>query len=149
MTSNSRCLKIKCGTCSGARYGVSTHVLKSGVFIFCEQEAYEIFAIDKLIGAIINQVSASIVVFSIIYLQAKIKVQVVLGDPKSLELELLKKERTHGTLTTQDQINSRQNAERILGPDGNLFRIDWVRVFSSDMSVDDIDRVSSCLAARP
>ena len=145
MTSNSRCLKIKCGTCSGARYGVPTRVLKSGVLIFCEQEAYEIFTIDKLIGAIINQVSAPVVVFSIIYLQAKIKVQVVLGDPKAL----LKNERTHGTLTTQDQINSRQNAERFLGPDENLFRIDWVRVFSSDMSVDDIDRVPSCLTARP
>lgn len=57
------------------------------------------------------------------------KVQNVLVDPKSQELlELLKKERMHGTLTTQDQINSRQNAERILGPDENLFRIDWVRL---------------------
>jgi histone deacetylase complex regulatory component SIN3 len=85
-----------------------------------------------LIGAIVKQVSAPLVVIpsSIIYLQVKIKVQVILGDPKSLELlELLKKERIHGTLTTQDQLNSRQNAERILGPDENLFRIDWVRVF--------------------
>ena len=57
------------------------------------------------------------------------KVQNILVDPKSQELlELLKKERMHGTLTTQDQINSRQNAERILGPDENLFRIDWVRL---------------------
>lgn len=52
-------------------------------------------------------------------------------DPKSQELlELLKKERTHGTLTTQDQIRCRQNAERILGPDENLFRIDWVRLLT-------------------
>jgi paired amphipathic helix protein Sin3a len=28
--------------------------------------------------------------------------------------------------TTQDQINSRRNAEKVLGPDENLFRIDWV-----------------------
>jgi len=97
-------------------------------YMFGSKEAYEIFAIDKLIGAIINQV------------------QVVLGDPKSLELELLKKERTHGTLTTQDQINSRQNAERILGPDENLFRIDWLpdcktmtaqRLGKDDSSFDD------------
>lgn len=59
------------------------------------------------------------------------QVQVVLSDTKSQELlELLKKERAHGTLTTQDQINSRQNAERILGPDENLFRIDWVCVLT-------------------
>ena len=56
------------------------------------------------------------------------QVQIVLSDPKSSELlELLKKERAHGTLTTQDQINARQNAERVIGPDENLFRIDWVR----------------------
>jgi len=78
-------------------------------YMFGSKEAYKIFRIDKLIGPIINQV------------------QVVLGDPKSLELlELLKKARTQGTPTTQDQINSRQNAERILGPDENLFRIDWL-----------------------
>jgi len=77
--------------------------------MFGIKEAYKLFTIDKLIGSIIKQV------------------QVVLQDPKSQELlELLKKERTHGTLTTQDQINSRQNAERILGPDENLFRIDWL-----------------------
>ncbi|KZP17508.1 hypothetical protein FIBSPDRAFT_911970 [Athelia psychrophila] len=77
--------------------------------MFGIKEAYKLFTIDKLIGAIIKQV------------------QTVLSDSKSSELlELLKKERTHGTLTTQDQINSRQNAERVIGPDENLFRIDWL-----------------------
>lgn len=58
-------------------------------------------------------------------------------DPKSQELlELLKKERVYGTLTTQDQINSRQNAERILGPDENLFRIDWVSPEDSPATIN-------------
>jgi len=78
-------------------------------YMFGIKESYKIFTIDKLIGAAVKQV------------------QNVLVDPKSQELlELLKKERKHGTLTTQDQINNRQNAERILGPDENLFRIDWL-----------------------
>ena len=56
-----------------------------------------------------------------------VQVQTILMDPKSQELlELLKKERVYGTLSTQDQINSRQHAERIMGPDENLFRMDWV-----------------------
>jgi paired amphipathic helix protein Sin3a len=73
------------------------------------------------------------------------KVQAVLMDPKSQELlELFKKERTHGTLTTQDQINSRQNAERILGPDENLFRVDWVRFLTRHESLV-ADYISSFL----
>lgn len=64
------------------------------------------------------------------------QVQTILIDPKSQELlELLKKERVYGTLSTQDQINSRQNAERVMGPDENLFRIDWVRSSVLDKTV--------------
>ena len=62
------------------------------------------------------------------YILTFAQVQAIFMDPKSQELlELLKKERVYGTLCTQDQINSRQNAERIVGPDENLFRMDWVR----------------------
>lgn len=95
------------------------------------QEAYKLFTIDKLIGAIIKQVGR-VTLWSEITTDIGIvgQVQIVLSDMKSSELlELLKKERAHGTLTTQDQINSRQNAERVIGPDENLFRIDWVRFF--------------------
>ena len=49
-------------------------------------------------------------------------------DHKSKELlEILKKERSLVSPTTQDQKNNRQNTERVLGPDENIFRIDWVR----------------------
>ena len=47
-------------------------------------------------------------------------------DAKSQDLlEVLKKERALLSPTTQDQINSRRSAEKVLGPDENLFRIDW------------------------
>lgn len=55
------------------------------------------------------------------------QVQTVFADSKSQDLlEILKKERALANPTTQDQINSRRNAEKVLGPDENLFRIDWV-----------------------
>lgn len=64
---------------------------------------------DKVIGAIIKQVQA------------------VFLDPKSQDLlEGLKRERALVSPTTQDQINTRRNAEKVLGPDENIFRIDWV-----------------------
>ena len=73
------------------------------------QNAYKIFTIDKVIGALVKQV------------------QNVLADQKSQELlENLKRERSIMSPTVQDQINTRHNAEKILGPDENLFRIDWV-----------------------
>lgn len=58
-----------------------------------------------------------------------LKVQAVIIDPKSQDLlEHLKRERSLASPTTQDRINSRRHAEKILGPDENVFRIDWVRV---------------------
>lgn len=48
-------------------------------------------------------------------------------EPKNQELlEILKKERSLVSPTTQDQKNNRRNAEKVLGPDENMFRIDWV-----------------------
>lgn len=56
-----------------------------------------------------------------------IQVQAVFLDSKSQDLlEILKRERSLNSPTTQDQINSRRNAEKVLGPDENVFRIDWV-----------------------
>ena len=40
--------------------------------------------------------------------------------------ELLRKEREITSITTQDLINCRRNTERVLGPDENLFRVDWL-----------------------
>ncbi|KAG6809875.1 hypothetical protein H0H92_014314 [Tricholoma furcatifolium] len=77
--------------------------------MFGTKEAYKSFTLDKIIGAIIKQVQA------------------IFADPKSQDiLEILKKERALVSPTTQDQINSRRNAEKVLGPDENLFRIDWL-----------------------
>ncbi|KAF4616526.1 hypothetical protein D9613_008571 [Agrocybe pediades] len=77
--------------------------------IFGYKDAYKIFTVDKVIGAIIKQV------------------QMVIADPKSQELlELLKRERSLVSPTTQDRINYRHQVENILGPDENVFRIDWL-----------------------
>ncbi|KAJ4471621.1 histone deacetylase complex, SIN3 component [Lentinula aciculospora] len=77
--------------------------------MFGIKDAYKIFTIDKLIGVIIKQV------------------QLIFADPKSQDLlEILKRDRAVASPTSQDQINNRRNAEKVLGPDENLFRIDWL-----------------------
>jgi paired amphipathic helix protein Sin3a len=51
----------------------------------------------------------------------------VIADPKSQDLlEALKRERTLASPMTQDRVNYRHQAENVLGPDENVFRIDWV-----------------------
>ncbi|THV08566.1 hypothetical protein K435DRAFT_708465 [Dendrothele bispora CBS 962.96] len=78
-------------------------------YMFGIKDAYKIFTVDKLIAAIVKQV------------------QSVIADSKSQDLlEILKRDRAINTLTYQDQTNSRRNAEKILGPDENLFRVDWL-----------------------
>ncbi|KAI0674609.1 hypothetical protein C8Q78DRAFT_1015738 [Trametes maxima] len=78
-------------------------------YMFGLKHAYKLFTVDKVIGALIKQV------------------QVILSDPKSQELyELLRREREITSPTTQDLINCRRNTERVLGPDENLFRVDWL-----------------------
>ncbi|KAF5351246.1 hypothetical protein D9756_008445 [Leucocoprinus leucothites] len=78
-------------------------------YMFGTKEAYRIFTVDKVIGGIIKQVQA------------------IIADSRSQELlEILKRERSLANFTSQDQINSRRGAEKILGPDENLFRIDWL-----------------------
>jgi len=94
------------------------------------QDSYQIFTIDKLIGVLIKQVTINIFTArpSIVFtLNRNHKVQTVFGDAKSQDLlEILKRERALACPTTQDQINNRRNAEKVLGPDENLFRVDWV-----------------------
>ncbi|EIW51655.1 uncharacterized protein TRAVEDRAFT_75682 [Trametes versicolor FP-101664 SS1] len=78
-------------------------------YLFGLKHAYKLFTVDKVIGALIKQV------------------QVILSDPKSQELfDLLRREREITSPTTQDLINCRRNTERVLGPDENLFRVDWL-----------------------
>jgi paired amphipathic helix protein Sin3a len=49
------------------------------------------------------------------------------ADSKNQDLfEILKRERSMSLPTAQDQLNNRRNTEKILGPDENLFRMDWV-----------------------
>lgn len=51
----------------------------------------------------------------------------MLADARSQELfELLKRDRALQAPTIQDQLNSRRFVENLLGPDENIFRIDWV-----------------------
>ncbi|KAG7097684.1 hypothetical protein E1B28_005009 [Marasmius oreades] len=77
--------------------------------MFGIKEAYKIFTVDKLIGVFIKQV------------------QLIFSDPKSQDLlEVLKRDRILPSFTTQDQINSRRSAEKILGSDENIFRVDWL-----------------------
>ncbi|KAI0938381.1 hypothetical protein AcW1_010256 [Taiwanofungus camphoratus] len=78
-------------------------------YMFGTTNAYKMFTVDKVVGAIIKQI------------------QVVLSDQKSQELyDLLQREREIISPTTQDQINARRNTEKVIGPDENLFRMDWL-----------------------
>jgi paired amphipathic helix protein Sin3a len=94
------------------------------------QHAYKIFTIDKLIGVLIKQVKADhapSILRAILTHVLSSQVQIALPDPKTKDLiEILKRERAIVAPTTQDHVNSRRNAEKVLGPDENLFRIDWV-----------------------
>ncbi|KAF7327545.1 HDAC-interact domain-containing protein [Mycena kentingensis (nom. inval.)] len=78
-------------------------------FLFGNKEAYKIFTIDKLLAAIVKQV------------------QTLLSDNRTQDLlDLLKRERILTNPTAQDLSSTRKTAEDILGPDENLFRIDWL-----------------------
>ncbi|KAJ8517134.1 hypothetical protein ONZ45_g5671 [Pleurotus djamor] len=77
--------------------------------MFGTKFAYKIFTVDKVIGTIVKQV------------------QSIFADSKSQELlENLKRDRNIPSPSTQDLVSSRKNAEKVLGPDENLFRIDWL-----------------------
>ena len=55
------------------------------------------------------------------------QVQVALADAKCQELfDNLRREREMISPTPQDWSNSRKSAVKVIGPDENLFRMDWV-----------------------
>lgn len=104
---------------------IEQHAFEDQMRFMFGLEAYKVFTIDKLVGAIIKQVSGC--AYARIQILILYKVQAVFPDPRSQDLlEILKKERALTSSTMQDQINARRNAEKVLGPDENLFRIDWV-----------------------
>ncbi|KAF9237765.1 hypothetical protein BU15DRAFT_75757 [Melanogaster broomeanus] len=81
-----------------------------GVLQDAIKDAYRIFTIDKVLGAFIKQA------------------QLVLSDPRSHDLlEMLRRDRALSSPTAEDQTNSRQLAENNMGPDENLYRIDWIQ----------------------
>ncbi|KAJ3535574.1 hypothetical protein NMY22_g6425 [Coprinellus aureogranulatus] len=68
-----------------------------------------IFTVDKVCGAIVKQM------------------QIIQTEKKNEELlEIMRKERSLVLPTTQDLKNNRRNAEKVLGPDENMFRMDCV-----------------------
>jgi len=72
-------------------------------------KAYIMFTVDRVVGAIVKQA------------------QTILGDVKSQELlSLLQRDRAQDRSTTRQQIAYRMNAENVLGPDENLYRIEYV-----------------------
>ncbi|KAF8527835.1 hypothetical protein BU17DRAFT_73529 [Hysterangium stoloniferum] len=72
-------------------------------------KAYNVFTLDKIIGALIKQV------------------QFILSDSKNKELvQLLQRERENPSGLIQDQINYRRKAETITGLDEHLYRIDYL-----------------------
>ncbi|EIW53682.1 uncharacterized protein TRAVEDRAFT_40224 [Trametes versicolor FP-101664 SS1] len=104
-------------------------------YLFGLKHAYKLFTVDKVIGALIKQV------------------QVILSDPKSQEMfDLLRRERKITSPTTQD-LNCRRNTERVLGPDENLFRVDWLPeprtmtiqlIGKDDSAFDDSEVLTGC-----
>ncbi|KAH7882268.1 hypothetical protein F5I97DRAFT_1816924 [Phlebopus sp. FC_14] len=78
-------------------------------YMFGVKHAYRIFTIDKVLGALIKQI------------------QILLLDPRSQDLlDLLKRDKGLSSPTNQDLLNSRRLAENIMGPEENLYRIDWI-----------------------
>ncbi|KAF8574590.1 hypothetical protein K439DRAFT_1649744 [Ramaria rubella] len=73
-------------------------------------KAYNVFTLDKVIGALIKQV------------------QMILSDSKNKELvQLLQRERENPSSSTQDQINYRRKAESVVGTDEHLYRINYLQ----------------------
>ena len=89
-------------------------------------KAYNVFTLDKVIGALIKQVGL-LWVSALCLLILKMQVQFVLLDSKNKELvQLLQRERENPSSSTQDQINYRRKAESIVGADEHLYRINYV-----------------------
>jgi len=77
---------------------------------FFGNKAYLLFTLDKLITALVKQV------------------QTIVLDPKCQELwSLLQAAQGSDTVTRQDIVRYRREAERHVGPDDNLYKLQWVR----------------------
>lgn len=90
-------------------------------------KAYNVFTLDKVIGALIKQVISSWSPPLSGWLTLEMQVQFVLLDSKNKELvHLLQRERENPSSSTQDQINYRRKAESVVGADEHLYRINYV-----------------------
>lgn len=77
--------------------------------LFGLKVAYIMFTVDRVVGSLVKQAQHAI------------------SDTASQQLlHLLRRDRGISLLTAQDQMHARRNAESIVGPDENLFRIDWL-----------------------
>src|SRR6267154_3673658 len=92
------------------------------------QDAYKIFTIDKVLAAIIKHVSNHVASISQWAPDVISQVQSWEQDPKLEKIaKLLWDERRIESPTVEDHRRLRSEAEEILGPEENLFRVDWVR----------------------
>ncbi|KAF9015729.1 hypothetical protein BDQ17DRAFT_1341548 [Cyathus striatus] len=97
-----------CEKCFGGE--MEQLVLEEHMRWFFGNKAYHLFTLDKLITALVKQV------------------QTVLSDNKCQELwSLLQGARNSDTITNQDMVRYRREAERHVGQDDHLYRIQWVR----------------------
>ncbi|KAG7452216.1 uncharacterized protein BT62DRAFT_926424 [Guyanagaster necrorhizus] len=77
---------------------------------FFGKKAYHLFTMDKLITALVKQV------------------QTIIGDSKCQELwSLLRSAQHTNSITNQDVVRYRREAERHVGQDDHLYRIQWMR----------------------
>ncbi|KZT08526.1 uncharacterized protein LAESUDRAFT_648466 [Laetiporus sulphureus 93-53] len=75
---------------------------------FFGTKAYHVFTLDRIITAVVKQV------------------QTIMADNKCQELwYLLQRSRGENSLTLHDAIRYRREAERHVGSDDNLYRVDW------------------------
>jgi paired amphipathic helix protein Sin3a len=97
-----------------------------GYYLTLVQDAYKIFTIDKVLASLIKHVSLPLLSLSSSNMVSQ--VQSWEQDPKLEKIaKLLWDERLLETPTVEDHRRLRREAEEILGPEDNLFRIDWVR----------------------
>ncbi|ORY28618.1 hypothetical protein BCR39DRAFT_534412 [Naematelia encephala] len=94
-------------------------------------KAYTMFTLDRLVAAIVKQT------------------QTIIGDIRSQELlALLQRDRAGESTTTRQQIAYRMQAEGVIGPDENLYKIEYLPSSESitiqllgreDLTVDDAE----------
>lgn len=83
------------------------------------------FTVDRVVGSLVKQVLLRLTATQ--QPLTLLKAQHAISDTASQQLlHLLRRDRGISLLTAQDQMHARRNAESIVGPDENLFRIDWV-----------------------